>query len=102
MRGIGLMIAGLPARLRVIRRTLTKLPLLAKTERAAITKGHQGELPSLTGLLCMRYQFTPNGSLHRVAPYRLLLSEFNSVTSLLKIATGLIFRSHNLKILVKT
>lgn len=53
------MIAGLPARLRVIRRTLTKLPLLAKTERAAITKGHQGELPSLTGLLCMEVPIHP-------------------------------------------
>lgn len=36
------MIAGLLARLRVIRHTLTKLQQLTETERAPITKGHEG------------------------------------------------------------
>lgn len=57
------MIAALPAKLRVIKHTLTKLQQLTHTEKALINKGHQGGLPSLTGSLCMRCSFTPNGPL---------------------------------------
>lgn len=61
--GKRLMVARLPARLRVIRHLLTKLQQLTAAERASITKGQQGGLPSLIGRRCMRCRFTSNGPL---------------------------------------
>lgn len=95
MSGVGLMTAGLPARLRVIRHTLTKLQQLTETERALITKGHQGGLPSLTGWLSMRCSFTPNGPLkvfEQSSTPQISSVGCNFVPRIQKFAIGLVFQ----------
>jgi len=63
MRGIRLMIAGLPLKLKVTRHTLSKLKELRDTERASVTKWHKRGLPALNGSLCMRSCFIPSGAI---------------------------------------